>query len=58
VSAHEFTPTVTNGGKHFKVSWIANGRRRTLVISHSSSNQKARVQSRAILRRLLNGGAS
>ena len=58
VVARGFTPTVRNGGKHFKVSWIANGRRSVLVISQSPSNRKARVQSRAVLRRLLNGGAS
>jgi hypothetical protein len=53
VVAYGFAPTVRNGGKHFKVSWVANGRRRVLVISQSPSNRKARVQSRAILRRLL-----
>jgi hypothetical protein len=50
-------PTVSNGGKHFKVSWVANGRRHTLVISRSPSDRRARLASRAILRRLLNGGA-
>jgi len=58
VVAYGFVPTVRDGGKHFKVSWVANGRRRVLVISHSPSNQKARIRSRAVLRRLLNGGAS
>jgi hypothetical protein len=53
VVARGFTPAVRNGGKHFKVSWVANGRRRVLVISQSPSNRKARVQSRAVLRRLL-----
>jgi hypothetical protein len=57
VVARGFTPTVSNGGKHYKLSWLDHGRRRhVLVISQSPSNQKARVQSRAILRRLLNGG--
>jgi len=50
-----FVPTVSNGGKHVKLSWTSGGRRHVLVISRSPSNQRARMKSRAVLRRLLNG---
>jgi hypothetical protein len=48
------TPVVSNGGKYAKVSWVDNcGRRLTLVVSVSPSNHRARVNSRATLRRML-----
>jgi hypothetical protein len=50
---HGFTPTVSNGGKHFKVRWFDHGRRFTLIISRTPSDQRARLRSRTILRRLL-----
>jgi hypothetical protein len=41
-------------GKHWKISWIdQRGRVRLLVVAFSPSNQRARAQSRATLRRLL-----
>jgi hypothetical protein len=52
---HGFVPTVSNGGKHLKVRWLDQGRRYTLVISQSPSNQNARLKSRAVLRRILRG---
>jgi hypothetical protein len=55
---HGFTPTVSNGGKHIRVRWFDQGRRYTLVISQSPSDRQARINSRAVLRRILrnNGG--
>jgi len=60
IGEHGFVPTVTNGGKHIKVSWFNQGRRYLLVISQSPSGQHARLKSRAVLRRLLrsNRGAA
>jgi hypothetical protein len=55
VTAHGFVPIVRNGGKHVKLSWTSGGRRHVLVISRSPSSQRARMKSRAVLRRLLNG---
>jgi len=58
--ARGFIPTVSNGGKHRKVSWFDHGRRYTLYIPASPSDQRSRLNSRATLRRILrsNGGAS
>jgi hypothetical protein len=55
---HGFVPTVSNGGKHLRVRWFDQGRRYTLVISQSPSDRHARINSLAILRRMLrnNGG--
>jgi hypothetical protein len=48
-------PTVSYG-KHAKVSWHdATGRRLVLVVSTSPSDTRARLNSRAVLRRLLDG---
>jgi len=58
LTARGFTPTVSNGGKHHKVSWTARGRRYVLVISRSPSDWRARLASRAVLRRLLNSNGS
>jgi hypothetical protein len=57
--AHGFVPTVSNGGKHVRVRWLDHGRRYTLIIPASPSDQRTRLNSRAVLRRLLrnnNGG--
>jgi hypothetical protein len=40
-------------GRHFKVSWRQNGRRRLLIISKTPSDFRAAANSRATLRRLL-----
>jgi hypothetical protein len=54
-----FVPTVSNGGKHTRVRWFDHGRRFTLYIPASPSDHRARLNSRAVLRRILraNGGA-
>jgi hypothetical protein len=56
---HGFTPTVGNGGKHVRVRWFDRGRRYTLFIPASPSDRRSRLNSRAVLRRILraNGGA-
>jgi hypothetical protein len=56
--AHGFDPTVSNGGKRLKISWAAAHHRRVLIISRSPSDWRARLNSRAILRRLLRQPAS
>jgi len=55
-----FVPTVSNGGKHVRVRWFDHGRRYTLYVPASPSDQRARLNSRAVLRRILrsNGGTS
>jgi hypothetical protein len=53
VRAAGFEPDVARG-RHWKVSWTdQRGRTRLIVVAFSPSNRRARVQSRAILRRLL-----
>jgi hypothetical protein len=54
-----FVPTVSNGGKHTKVCWHDMGRRFTLYIPATPSDHRVRLNSRAVLRRILrgNGGA-
>jgi hypothetical protein len=55
---HGFAPTVSNGGKHVRVRWVDAGRRFTLYVPASPSDHRARLNSRAVLRRILrNGGA-
>jgi hypothetical protein len=58
LQAHGFTPTVSNGGKHVRVRWFDQGRSYTLFIPASPIDQRARLNSRAVLRRILrsNGG--
>jgi len=51
--AHGHVPILSNGGKHIKLTWVAHGQRRTLTISRSPSDRRARQKSQAILRRLL-----
>jgi hypothetical protein len=57
LKARGFVPVVRNGGKHFKITWVDHGRRFLLVVSRSPSNFRAERNSRALLKRLLNGGA-
>ena len=53
-----FIPIVSNGGRHLRVCWFDGGRRYTLFIPASPSDRRARLNSRAVLRRILrNGGA-
>jgi len=54
-----FVPTVSNGGKHTRVRWFDHGRRFTLYIPATPSDHRARLNSRAVLKRILrrNGGA-
>jgi hypothetical protein len=53
VRAAGFEPSITRS-RHYKVSWVDQyGRTRLLVVAFSPSKQRAQVQSRAILRRLL-----
>ena len=52
--AHGFVPIVNDVGKHRKLCWIdRKGRRCVLVISRSPSDHRTRVNSLALLRRLL-----
>ena len=53
-----FRPVVSNGGKHIRVRWFDQGRRYTLYIPASPSDHRTRLNSRAVLRRILrnNGG--
>jgi hypothetical protein len=57
---HGFAPTVSNGGRHLRVRWFDQARRFTLIIPATPSDHRARLNSRAVLRRILrsNGGAS
>lgn len=50
-------PTITHG-KHIKVRWIKDGRRRTLVLSATPSCRRAIYNNRSELRRLLRQPAS
>jgi hypothetical protein len=58
--SHGFRPTVTNGGKHLRVRWFDHGRRYTLYVPSTPSDHRTRLNSRAVLRRILraNGGTS
>jgi hypothetical protein len=53
-----FVPTVSNGGRHLRICWFDSGRRYTLYIPSTPSDHRARLNSRATLRRILrsNGG--
>jgi hypothetical protein len=50
-----FAATVSNGGKHLKVRWFDQGRSYTLIIPQSPSDRRSRLNSRAVLRRILRG---
>jgi hypothetical protein len=56
LKARGFVPVVKNGGKHFKITWVDQGRRFLLVVSRSPSTPYAERRSRALLKRLLNNG--
>jgi hypothetical protein len=54
LAARGFAPTVNEGSRHPKISWFDDkGRRYLLVISRTPSDHRARVNSLALLRRLL-----
>jgi hypothetical protein len=55
---HGFAATVSNGGKHVRVRWLDQGRRYTLYVPSTPSDHRARLNSRAVLKRILrsNGG--
>jgi hypothetical protein len=58
IRAAGFEPRVVRN-KHVKIFWMdEQGRRHCLVLSASPSDWHARTQSRAVLRRLLNGRQS
>jgi hypothetical protein len=40
-------------GAHFKVRWVANGKRHLLILSRSPSDWRSPANARATLRRLL-----
>jgi len=48
-----FVPTVCTNGKHTKVRWFDQGRRYTLFIPATPSDHRARLNSRAVLKRIL-----
>ena len=56
LSTRGLVPTVSNGGKHLKLRWFDQGRRYTLIVSVTPSDHRARLKSRAILRRILRAG--
>jgi hypothetical protein len=51
--ARGFVPIVSNGGRHLRIRWFDNGRRYTLYIPSTPSDYRARLNSRATLRRIL-----
>lgn len=56
--ARGLMPIVKQGGKHVKIKWRDRGRSYTLVVARSPSGNRAQQNSRATLRRLLNGTGS
>jgi hypothetical protein len=56
---HGFDPVISNGGRHLRIRWFDRGRRYTLYVPSTPSDKRARLNSRAALRRILrNGGRS
>jgi hypothetical protein len=53
LKGHGFAPTVSNGGRHLRVRWFDHGRRFTLYIPSTPSDHRAKLNSRAVLRRIL-----
>jgi hypothetical protein len=45
--------SLESSGKHYKVSWVAGGKRRALTIAKTPGDRRARANSLAVLRRLL-----
>lgn len=58
LKGHGFTPTVTNGGRHLRVRWFDGSRRFTLYVPSTPSDHRARLNSRAVLRRILRNNAT
>ena len=56
LTAHGFDPVIRNGGKHVKVCWTDAGRRYTLFIPTSPGDVRSRLNSRAVLKRILRNG--
>jgi hypothetical protein len=57
LKARGFVPMITdNGQKHIKIAWIDHGRKFLLIVSRTPSSRYAERRSRAVLKRLLNGG--
>jgi len=53
IRAAGFEPNIVRN-RHYKVSWIdRHGRKQTLIVAFSPSDYRTRVQSRALLPRLL-----
>ena len=53
-----FIPIVSNGGRHLRVRWFDGGRRYTLFIPTSPGDVRARLNSRAVLKRILRARAA
>jgi hypothetical protein len=50
---HGRAADVDTAGKHFKIFWQVNGRKRLLVIAKSPGDHRANVNARCLLKRLL-----
>jgi hypothetical protein len=48
-----FVPLVGKRGKHVKIRWVDAGRVYVLVVARTPSDHRSRLNSRAVLRRLL-----
>jgi hypothetical protein len=48
-----FVPLVGTRGKHVKIRWVDQGRVYVLIVSRTPSDYRSRLNSRAVLRRLL-----
>jgi hypothetical protein len=46
-------PIVGKRGKHVKIRWVDQGRVYVLIVSRTPSDYRSRLNSRAVLRRLL-----
>jgi hypothetical protein len=53
LTSHGFTPAISNGSKHIKVTWVDDSRRQVFVVPCTPSDYRTRANSRAALRRLL-----
>jgi hypothetical protein len=57
LTAHGFTPAVEQG-RHIKIRWFDGERRQQLIVSRSSSDHRALLNSLSTLRRIIrNSGA-
>jgi hypothetical protein len=50
---HGHAADIDTAGKHFKIFWQVNGRKRLLVIAKTPSDRRADLNARSTLRRLL-----